>query len=67
MREFFNLTIKTANDLVMLSNTLGKVFRKSFSKIVRTKRQTYGGFTSSDWEKVGNDMKRGLISFGKAR
>lgn len=32
-----------------------------------SKTETFGGFTSSDWNKIGQDMKRGLIQFGKAK
>ncbi|MGU9984467.1 hypothetical protein [Limosilactobacillus fermentum] len=41
--------------------------KKKTVKTHKTINKTYGGFTNSDWEKIGNDMKRGLISFGKAR
>lgn len=40
--------------------------KKKTVKTHKTINKTYGGFTNSDWEKIGNDMKRGLISFGKA-
>lgn len=65
MQDFFNLTIKTVNDLIMLPNILGKVIGVNHFKSHKPLNETYGGFTNSDWKKVGNDMKRRLISFGK--
>lgn len=67
MREFFNVTIKTVNDIATLPNILGKVINSVAHDRCESISKTYGGFTNSDWTKVGNDMKRGLISFGKAR
>ncbi|MEK1435116.1 hypothetical protein HCZ13_03430 [Limosilactobacillus fermentum] len=67
MQDFFNITIKTVNDLAMLPSIFGKVIGVKTVKTHKTINKTYGGFTNSDWEKIGNDMKRGLISFGKAR
>lgn len=68
MQDFFNLTIKTVNDLAMLPNVFKKVLGvRSNSRSYKRANKTYGGFADSDWAKIGNDMKRGLISFGKAR
>ncbi len=67
MRNFVNITIKTVNDITMLPNILGKAVNSVIHTEYKNISKTYGGFTNSDWEKVGNDMKRGLISFGKAR
>lgn len=66
MQDFFNLTVKVVNDLATLPNVFRKVLGvRSVSR--KSANKTYGGFVDSDWVKIGNDMKRGLISFGKAR
>lgn len=65
--HFFNLTIKKINDLAMFPNVLGRVVGIKPKKLNETAVKTYGGFTNSGWQKVGNDMKRGLITFGKAK
>lgn len=68
MQDFLNLTIKTVNDLAMLPNVFKKVLGIRSHKVPhKANSESYGGFVNSDWVKVGNDMKRGLISFGKAR
>lgn len=68
MQDFFNLTIKTVNDLAMLPNVFKKVLGiKQNGASRKPGAKAYGGFVDSDWVKIGNDMKRGLISFGKAR
>ncbi|ESS02204.1 hypothetical protein FEZ37_10620 [Limosilactobacillus fermentum] len=67
MRNFVNVTIKTVNDIAMLPNILAKAVNFVTHNGHKNISKTYGGFTNSDWGKVGNDMKRGLISFGKAR
>lgn len=67
MKSFVNVTIKTVNDIAMLPNILVKAVNSVIHNGYKDISKTYGGFTNSDWEKVGNDMKRGLISFGKAR
>ncbi len=65
--HFFNLTIKKINDLAMFPNILGRVVGTEPKKLNETAVKAYGGFTNSDWQKVGNDMKRGLITFGKTK
>lgn len=68
MQNFLNVTIKAINDFTILPNALGRAFGSAMNNQCKTiSKKTYGGFTDSDWGKVGNDMKRGLISFGKAR
>ena len=59
--HFFNLTIKKINDLAMFPNVLGRVVG------IKPKKLNETAVTNSDWQKVGNDMKRGLITFGKAK
>lgn len=29
--------------------------------------QVYGGFTRSDWGKVGNDLRKGIVQYGKGK
>lgn len=65
MRDSFDLAIKTVNDLIMLPSSLGKLLGVNHFKSCKPSSETYGGFTNSDWKKVGNDMRRGLISFEK--
>lgn len=31
----------------------------------RHNEETYSGFTYSDWEKIGNDLKLGIINQGR--
>ena len=70
MSNFSYAIIKTVNDIAMLPNILAKAVNfvtHNGHKNISNKNisKTYGGFTNSDWEKVGNDMKRALISFEK--
>ena len=65
MQDFFDITIKTVNDLALLPNIFGKLFGNKIKRTQTVNSKDYGGFTESDWLKVGNDMKRGLLCFSK--
>ena len=64
MMNFLNSTIKAISNITMPSPFIRKT--KEEYQAGQT-AETSGGFTSADWEKVGQDMKRGLIQFGKTR
>lgn len=67
MQKFINLSVKTVLDNVaQLPNLIFGVSNKKPNK-VNSSDNSYGGFTREDWKKVGNDMKWGLINFGKSR
>lgn len=65
MQDFINASIKVVTNVAEMPNELLKLMSPVKSK--SNKSQNYGGFVDGDWYKVGNDMKRGLINFGKTK
>lgn len=63
MQNFISLTVKTISDVAMLPIMLGKPKKTGISN--NNVSKTVGGFTTGDWKNIGNDMKRGLIRYGK--
>lgn len=65
MQNFISSSMKLVINLAEFPNELLKIMRIPKPQISKTK--SYGGFIKEDWEKVGNDMKRGLIHFEQSR
>ncbi|KXN75971.1 hypothetical protein [Lactobacillus johnsonii] len=65
MQNFVNAFVKVFTNVADLPRLVLQPGHDLKAKSVKT--NNYGGFTYSDWKKVGNDMKRGLISFGQSR
>lgn len=65
MHNFINLSIKIFTDIAEIPGETLKLFIGQKQKYQI--EENYGGFTINDWKKIGNDMKRGLISFGKSK
>lgn len=61
--EFIRLTSKAIADIGKVVNWQAG---NSHEKELAPQKQ-YGGFIPDDWEKVGLDMKRGLISYGRGK
>lgn len=63
----FNLIIGTAKSI----NNLVNVFsvQNLYKKILDNNNgyKTVGGFTRDDWERVGSDMNKAIINYGKQR
>ena len=66
MQKFLNISVKGVIDNIA---EIPKVLFGSKNKSVKKTSHpiNYGGFIAEDWKKVGTDMKRGLITFGKSR
>ena len=65
MQNFVNTFVKVFTNVAELPHLVLRPERAIKTKTLKI--DNYGGFTYSDWKKVGNDMKRGLISFGQSR
>lgn len=65
MQNFVNTFVKVFTNMAELPRLVVQPVHDF--KIKPVKVNSYGGFTYSDWKKVGNDMKRGLISFDQSR
>ena len=65
MNVFINSTVKIIGNITEVTN----IFFKSILIKQKEKHshENYGGFIYSDWEKIGNDMKMGLINFGRSK
>lgn len=62
--EGSNKMLKLANMIVNFLSFLTKPLIRDRG-IDKTSSSTYGGFKNEDWQKVGNDMKKGLLLFQK--
>lgn len=55
--------------IAKLSKSLATPYIKFIKQIDRsfvpTKVKTVGGFTESDWQKIGNDLRKSIILYGK--
>lgn len=65
MQNFINTFVKVFTNVAELPRLVLRPVQNI--KVKSAKGTNYGGFTYTDWKKVGNDMKRGLISFGQSR
>lgn len=59
----YDLIRSMSKAIVGSGNLTARVLTGTQGKTPTSSRQ-YGGFVSKDWEKVGLDMKRGLVSYG---
>ncbi|WP_040468052.1 hypothetical protein [Limosilactobacillus gastricus] len=62
MSELITIASRSISDAVKAFNLLG-LSQKELNR--RNDYKNVGGFTYSDWEKVGHDMNRSLISLSK--
>lgn len=65
MQNFASTFIKTVANAAEFPFVALKSIHNPKQRI--NKPNSYGDFTESDWKKVGNDMKRGLINFGQSK
>lgn len=66
MQRFINLSVKTvADNVAEIPKKLFGFENKKTNTILKS--ANYGGFVNEDWKKIGNDMKRGLIAFGRSK
>lgn len=52
---------------VLLEKIAGKSNQYMTEDAVGTDNKSYGGFMKEDWEKVGNDLKLGIIEYGRTK
>lgn len=60
MKYIFSAILKAFNILTELPIFAIKAFQSKQKKRKLFDSRTYGGFTQSDWDKIGHDIKRGL-------
>ncbi|RVU71239.1 MULTISPECIES: hypothetical protein [Lactobacillus] len=67
MQKFISSSVRIVTNIAEIPNELLKSIRAPKIKPQIHEAKSYGGFTNDDWQKIGNDMKRGLIKFGQSR
>lgn len=67
MQQFINLSIKAITEnIAEIPDALFGSKRQRQNEVT-TQSESYGGFTTNDWEKIGIDMKRSIINLGKKK